>query len=123
MNAVLTDGGISGWYRRAGLLAWPAGRALVAGRTALGWRNALLRARVVSGPRIRTAATVCADGAAPDEAWAASDRRADAAAPGEDTGGAAVADGAGLADGGGLADGAGPACASPGMLGVPDTTV
>ena len=111
MNAVLTDGGISGWYRRAGLLAWRAGRALGTWRAAPGWRNALLRARVVSGPRIRTAATVCADGGALDEARAASDRRADAVAPLEDAGGA------------GLGDGADPAGASPGMLGVPDTTV
>src|SRR5215831_16428581 len=111
MNAVLIDGGISGWYRRAGLLSWRAGRELVAGRAGPGWRNALLRARVVPGSRIRTADTVWADGAAPDEVRAAPDWRADAAAPGADARGA------------GLADGAGPACASPGMIGVPDTTV
>jgi len=32
MNAVLIDGGISGWYRRAGLLAWRAGRQPAAAR-------------------------------------------------------------------------------------------
>ena len=110
MNAVLIDGGISGWYRRAGLLAWRAGRALVDWPAAFGARNALLRTRVVADPGSRTAATVCADGAAADDGRAAADRRVDAAR-GEETGGA------------GVADGAGPASDSPGMLAVPDTTV
>src|SRR5205809_5238416 len=124
MNVFMIGAGISAWYRRAGLLAWrgwgtalacrallacraalacralacPAAlawRAAPAWRTVLAWRNALLRTRGVSGPRIRTADTVCVDGAALADGLGASGRSVGAVvAVGVDADGAGVADGA-----------------------------